>query len=296
MDGGDDVLLNDDKDQPEIEIVAESSKSEVKSAEDGVAELKKRLADSEEAQKRLERERNEAVSRAYQAKNETEDTNLRLIESAKAQVLEGNKFLKREYATALQAQDYERAADIQEAMALNQAKALQLENGAQSLKDRPKEAPAPLDPVEAFISNAKLGPRPAAWIRAHPEYATNERLTQKMIAADNVADGDGFQRGTDAYFERVEEILKVSQRAPTRAVQDEDEDERFSDASRSTSGRQTAPAAIPVSRDVSPSGQRQRLIKLTPDQADAAERSQMTHREWWDEHQKILAERRGYAN
>ena len=70
-------------------------------------------------------------------------------------------------------------------MAANEAKALQLENGKQSLKETPRSAPRPLDPVEAFAT--QLSPRSAAWVRAHPEYATNPKLTQKMIAAHNMA-------------------------------------------------------------------------------------------------------------
>jgi hypothetical protein len=286
-------------DEPKAEIIVESApevtKTEVKTADEGVAELKKRLEASEENTRRLERERNEAVQRAYAAKNETNDTNARLFDSAQAQLVENNKYLKSQYALALQNQDFNAAADIQEAMALNQAKVLQIENGKQALKETPREAP--LDPVEAFISNAKLGPRPAAWIRAHPEYATNQRLTQKMIAADNVADGDGFARGTDEYFARVEEILKINQRAPTRAAQDDDdEDERFSEASRPTSGRQTAPSAIPVSRDVSTSGTRQRTIRLSAAEAEAAELSGISHEEYARNRDAYRAERGGRLN
>lgn len=267
--------------EPVVEIVAESapevSKTAVKTDNEGIAELNRKLKDDNA---RLERERNEAVQRAYQAKNETDDTNVRLFESAQSQITENNKVLKSQYAFALQNQDFALAADIQEAMALNQAKALQLENGKQSLKERPKEQPRPLDPVEAFIANAQLGPRPAAWIRAHPEYATNQRMTQKMIAADNVADGDGFARGTDEYFARVEEILKINQRAPAPAMDDDWRGNQFSEASAPTSGRQTAPAAIPVSRDVSTSGTRQRTIRLSAAEAEAAEMSGITHEEY----------------
>lgn len=271
--------------EPKPDIVIESapevSKTDVKTADEGVAELKKRLEASEDAQRRLERERNEAVKRAYAAKAEADESNKLLFNTSQSQLVEQNKWLKNQFALALQNGDHAAAADLQEAMALNQAKFLQFHNGEQSLKERPREEPPlPLDPVEAFIASAQLGPRPAAWIRAHPEYATNQRMTQKMIAADNVADGDGFARGTDEYFARVEEILKINQRAPTRAVQDDDADDQYSDASKPTSGRQTAPAAIPVSRDVSTSGTRQRTIRLSAAEAEAAEMSGITHEEY----------------
>jgi hypothetical protein len=86
-------------DEPKAEIIVESapevSKTEVKTADEGVAELKKRLEASEENTRRLERERNEAVQRAYAAKNETNDTNARLFDSAQAQLVENNKYLRR---------------------------------------------------------------------------------------------------------------------------------------------------------------------------------------------------------
>lgn len=266
-------------DEPKVEIVAESApevnKTAVKTDNEGIAELNRKLKDDNA---RLERERNEAVQRAYQAKNETDDTNVRLFESAQSQITENNKVLKSQYAFALQNQDFALAADIQEAMALNQAKALQLENGKQSLKERPKEQPRPLDPVEALAG--QLSPRSAAWVRAHPDYATNQRLTQKMIAAHNLALADGHAADTDGYFDSVEDTLKINQRAPTRAAQDGDADDQYSDASRPTSGRQTAPAAIPVSRDVSTSGTRQRTIRLSAAEAEAAEMSGITHEEY----------------
>lgn len=276
-----------------VEIVAESapdiSKTDVKTADDGIAELNKKL---KEDNARLERERNEAVKRAYIAKNEAEESNTILFNSSQTQLVEQNKYLKGQYALALQNQDYNAAADLQEMMALNQAKVLQFHNGEQSIRDRRKEGPPlPLDPVEAFIEGANLGPRPAAWIRAHPEYATNQRLTQKMIAADNVADGDGLTRGTDEYFQRVEEILKINQRAPTRVVQDDGDDTTYSDAARPTSGRQTAPSAIPVSRDVSTSGTRQRTIRLSAAEAEAAEMSGITHEEYARNRDSMRADR-----
>jgi hypothetical protein len=270
--------------EPKVEIVAESAPDVVKTADEGVAELKKRLEVSEEAQRKLERERNEAVKRAHAAKTEVRETNDLLFNKSQADITEQNKYLKSQYAFALQNQDYAAAADIQEALALNQAKSLQIQNGKQALKEEP-----PLDPVEALAS--QLSPRSAAWVRAHPEFATNDRLTRKMIAAHNLALADGHAADTDGYFDSVEDTLKIAQRAPTRAIQDDDGDERFSDASRPTSGRQTAPSAIPVSRDVSTSGTRQRTIRLSAAEAEAAEMSGISHEEYARNRDSYRAER-----
>lgn len=60
--------------EPKVEIVEEEPKVEAAAAEpapapvdDGVAELKKRLEAAEDARQRAERERNEAIQRAYKA-------------------------------------------------------------------------------------------------------------------------------------------------------------------------------------------------------------------------------------
>src|ERR1700722_4984779 len=73
---------------PKVDIVAESApeviKNDVKTADEGVAELKKRLEASEETQRRLERERNEAIKRAYAAKNEADESNKLLFNTSQA--------------------------------------------------------------------------------------------------------------------------------------------------------------------------------------------------------------------
>ena len=95
--------------EPVIETAVKATATEP--ADDGIAELKKRLATAEstakteqEARARAERERNEAVQRAYQAKNENDETSVRLIDSAHSQLVEQNKFHKR-YAEAITSGD-----------------------------------------------------------------------------------------------------------------------------------------------------------------------------------------------
>jgi hypothetical protein len=274
---------SDAKNEPKVEIVAspspESTKNDIKSAEEGVAELKRKLEESETARSKAERERNEAVQRAYTANNEKEDTNLRLIESAIGQVAANSTMLEQAYSDALIAGDTTRAAKIMREMAANEAKALQLQNGKQSLQESPRGPQRPLDPVEAFAS--QLSPKSAAWVRAHPEYATNPKLTQKMIAAHNMAVADGFAADTDDYFESVEEALKINRRAPAPARDDDWSGEQFSDASRGQGGRQVAPSAIPVSRDVSPSGRSTRAVRLTKDEVEIAELTGQTPEQYY---------------
>lgn len=268
--------------EPKIEVVEDLSAQAPTAPlepppplDDGVAELKKRLEASEEARQRAERERNEAVQRAYKADNEKADSDLLAIQGSLERVNEQAKFLKREFSAAMAAQDYDRVAEIQEALSLNKAQALQLQNGVQSLKERPKGAPRPLDPVEAFAS--QLSPKSAAWVRAHPEYVTNPRLNQKMIAAHQLALADGLQADTEDYFSSVEDTLKI---APTRAKVDAEE-EAESPFSGASDGRQRQSPAIPVSRNISPSGQStKRTYRLSVAEVEAAKEMGLTPEEY----------------
>lgn len=273
--------------EPKVEVVAEaaleSSQNGTKSADEGIAELKKRL-------EAVERERNEAVQRAYRANTEKDESDRLFIESQAAQAKANADYLENAYANAVAQGDHLSAAKIARQMAQAEAQILQLQNGAQQLKEKPKDQPRPLDPVEALAT--QLSPRSAAWVRAHPEYATNPRLTQKMIAAHNLAMADGIPVDSDDYFASVEETLKVAQRAPTRAIQDDDGEDQFSGAGRATSGRQAAPAAIPVSRDISPTGSKPRTVRLSPAEVEAAEMSGLTPAEYYANKMALEDDRR----
>ena len=162
---------SDAKNEPKVEIVAspspESTKNDIKSAGSrALRELKRKLEESETARSKAERERNEGGSEGlHTANNEKEDTNLRLIESAIGQVAANSTMLEQASSDALIAGDTTRAAKIMREMAANEAKALQLQNGKQSLQESPRGPQRPLDPVEAFAS--QLSPKSAAWVRAH---------------------------------------------------------------------------------------------------------------------------------
>jgi hypothetical protein len=283
----------EEKDEPEVEIVASPEpaieKSPAKSADEGIAELNRKLKEADDRILKVERERNEAVQRAYAANNEKEATNLSLIESAINQIEANQAILEGNYAAAASQGDMVAVAKIARAMAANEARALQLENGKQSLKEAPRQAPRQLDPVEELAQ--QLSPRSAAWVRAHPEYATSPKLTQKMIAAHNLAMADGLPVDTDDYFASVEDTLKINRRAPARHQEPDEDDERYSDASRSAGGRQVGPSAIPVSRDITPSGRNSRVVRLTKEEAEIAAMTGQTEREYWENKQRVERER-----
>jgi len=265
-DDADDIVVeNVDTDEPEV-------KNDIdKSLEDLKAQLER------ERQARLDAERraHETESSLYQAKNETKSSNLHLVTNAIETVKQTNDVLKANYREAMSVGDYDAAADIQANMVENAAKLQQLEQGRKALEKTPDyEVPDPYmpsDPVEALAS--QLSPRSAAWVRAHPEYATDTKLYQKMLAAHNLAVTDDIEADSDEYFEAIETTLRI-RNAPKPYT-----DDASSQAAKPTQRRSSPPAA-PVSRGGSGTGSRANVVRLTAEEREMASLMGMTEKEY----------------
>jgi hypothetical protein len=190
-------------------------------------------------------------------------------------VSQSNDILKADYREAMSVGDSDRAADIQAEMASNQAKLLQLHQGKEALENQPR-TPQPQvynpDPVEALAS--QLSPRSASWVRAHPEYATDQRLYQKMLAAHNLAVADGIQADTDEYFREIEGTLRIN-----RSESHSDYSDPTQQAAQVTQ-RRSAPPAAPVSRSGTAPGTRPNTVRLTAQQIEMAELMGMTPQQY----------------
>lgn len=241
-----------------------------------IEKLQKKLKKERERRKDAERQAQLASYEAQKASYQVEDSNLTLVTNAIETLKRDNEYLKAAYKESMSVGDFDKAAEIQEAMSGNSAKLLQLENGKNVMESRPKQMPqAPVDPVEAMAS--QLSPRSAKWIRKNPQFATDPRLTQKMIAAHNLAVADGYQADSDDYFNYVEDILRVKQM--TRQEDDDDEDSALSEASMPKS-RRSPPVAAPVSRSSSAPGQRPNVVRLTSEEREIAKFNRMTDQEY----------------
>jgi hypothetical protein len=263
--------------EPEIKVEKAEEKIPVVAPEDGIETLRRQL----EAEKRLrleaEHRANEAAQQAHSARGEVEDSHLHLINNAISTLRRENDILKSNYRAAMASGDFDSAADIQEGMASNAAKLLQLENGKSSMEAAPRREPppvyqAPSDPVEAFV--ATLTPRSADWVRRHPECVHNPRLTRKMIAAHDLVVADDIKADTDEYFSAIESILGISSQRYEAPAE--------SPLSGASSGaqRQSAPPAAPVSRSGTANGTRSNVVRLTPEQREMAQMMGMTDTEY----------------
>ena len=253
----------EDKPEPRVDDVA-----------DQLLRLKEQLAGEQRARQAAEERANTLAQSEHRSKSEAQDANVHLIGNAIAVVEGQNENLKAQYRQAVVDQDADAMADIQMAMASNAAKLAKLEDGKAALEAAPKpEAPRPVvsDQVEALAS--QLTPRSAAWVRAHPEYATDPAKYQKMLAAHNLAVADGIAPDSDAYFESVEDVLRINRAAPAAS------DDAMADAATVTQ-RRSAPPAAPVSRSGATPGTKPNRVTLSADEREMASMMGMTDVEY----------------
>tara|TARA_R110002126_G_scaffold119099_3_gene259793 strand:+ start:1010 stop:1900 length:891 start_codon:yes stop_codon:yes gene_type:complete len=272
------IHLDEPKKAKEVEIeIVKAEDVSVKTRPDlppEVRELKFQLEQEKLARAQAEQHAKMAAQREYMAKNEVTDTNLSLINNAIGSTQQDTAYLKSGYREAMATGDYDRAAEIQQRMSDNAARLLQLENGKDALERQGRQvAPQyqqPMDPVEALA--AQLSPRSAAWVRNNPQFATEPRLFQKMIAAHNLALADGLQPDTDDYFATVEETLRIRRPEPTY------EDPMAQSAS--VTQRRSAPPAAPVSRGGNGTGSNPNRVTLSAAEREMAQMMGMTNQEY----------------
>lgn len=254
----------------EAVIVEEQTAAEPKeiTLEEGVDDLKARLQAAETRAKAAEQARHRAEMEAYAARGTVQETNLHLVSNAIDTLRQSNEIAKANYKAAMANGDYDAAAQYQEEISGHAAKLLQLEQGKQVLENTPAPA-APVqrttDPVEAFAQ--LLSPRSADWVRRHPQYVTDPRLNQKMIAAHNMVVADGHAADTDEYFAAVESLLNVRKASS---------EETMSEASQPTARRSAPPPAAPVSRETRGGN----IVRLTAEEREMASMMKMTPEEY----------------
>jgi hypothetical protein len=190
--------------------------------EEGLENLKAQLEAEKQARFDAEKRAYEASANAVRASNEVQEVNLHLMNSAIETIKQNSEILKANYRDAMTIQDYDRAAYIQHEMTVNSSKLLDLEQGKVSLEQTPKKQVSDIsknsDPVETLAS--QLTPRSANWIRKNPQYATNPKLYQKMVAAHQLVINDDIETESDEYFEKVESLLGIRQRDSQENYQD----------------------------------------------------------------------------
>jgi len=269
----------------------EQSQSAELSPEAGLEKLKKQLEDEQKARIGAENARMAAEQRAQEAaeaerkaKTEVQTTQLDFLTNAIATATSNKAILKSEYAAALAAQDYEKAADVQSQMSENAARLIALEQGKKDLEKAPKpQLRQPTDLLHQVV--AQLTPQSAAWVRAHPEWASSPQKYNELVKVHELVTARGLKPDTEEYFRAIERTLEIS--APehagnghgARRVEIADDDPTV-DAAREVAPRRTAPPAAPVTRSGNGAGGRQNVVTLTPEQLEMAALNKQTPEEY----------------
>ena len=279
---GADKKVVDAGDIPGVDEVLEGLKRQL-------AEKDSRLAEADAGRAAAEATARRAVDTATRAQTDVRSTNLSMVVNAIETTKREAEILEANLANAMSQGDFQASAKIQRMLAGNEAKLVQLETGKEAMDAEAKQPirrmEVPTDPVEALAS--QLSPRSASWVRAHPEYARDPRLQQRMMAAHNLAiTGESpLAPDTDAYFEHVEGTLGL------RKAAEDDNVEVLSEASSATQ-RRAAPPSAPVSRTGRGDGKQPNRVTLTKEEVEIAEMNGMTPREYAEQKMKLQKEGR----
>lgn len=272
------LLIDDEAPSPKEKAKPQPKAKPAGDADGGIAALKRENADLAAQRNAEAAARRQAEAEADKARTEVKATQETAINSALAAAKTEADTLQAQITAALESGEYKQAGEIQRKLARAEATILRYEDAKAELeaqkKAAPVEKPAPqqhADPFENYVS--KLSPRAQSWMRDHKEYATDQKLNAKLIAAHHVAVSEDYTVDSPAYFERIEEHLGLRDIAA-----DEDVDDGDKPAQEARSPRHSAP----VTRDtptLTSTGTRNR-VTLSRAEVEMAEALGMTREEY----------------
>jgi len=276
--------MADENDTDEAEIETNETDKTL-GVDEGIDDLKAKLAAAEARANAAEARASTAASQVDLAQDEVQRSNLTVITGAIEQLNGRREQLKADYANHMAAGDFAAAAGVNSEMADVATKLFSLENGKVAIETAPKRearraAATSSDPVERNIAQWGLSPKSADWVRRHPEYATDDAKTKKMVLADNMAVLNDLERESPEYFAFVEKTLGIGhtdqRREPAGDVAVKDVDATSAAAAPVRRRDAAPPPAAPASRGNSNG----RIRTLTAAQAEAAKISNMTNEEY----------------
>lgn len=239
------------------------SPTPIVTADEGIESLKEQVARAQRdsANRLAEKDRviADAFKRASDAEREVTVVKKDQVGTIIDSLMKDKEAARRDYQAAMEGGDYAKAADAQDRLSLSNARIVEAERGKLALEDeaknhRPVAVQSVTDPVETMAGS--LSPRSASWVRSHPDYARDPRLTRQMVRAHEDAIDEGHAPDSDGYFGFIETKLGVGR------------------PQRQESGRDMnrAPVAAPVGRDIAqaPGQNRPGTVTLSPNEVRAA--------------------------
>ena len=170
---------------------------------------------------------------------------------------------RRDYRIAMEAGDFDKAAEAQDRISTAAARIVKAEEGKFELDEQAKRPPAQASASDApsvveAVARTMGTQRSADWVRRHPEVVVNGSLSSKALEAHYAAVNEGLEPDSDRYFQAIESRLKPQQVATPI------DPARGRDMSQSVSA--------PVARDAPqvPGAQRPGSIRLEPHEVQTA--------------------------
>jgi len=281
------------KDQPEFVVedtspaqeTASGAKTAELSPEEGIEDLKRKLAAETAARQAAERHAYMQAQQAAGATRQVDNSNLALVNGSLEQHRGASSMLKEKYAQAAAAGDHALMADINEQMMGIHARIQSLEAGRMQLEQQarqpqPQIQPPPVDIAAGLVQTlAQNGaPRSAEWVARNRHLVGDQRGYQKLMAAHSLAVANGVIPETDEYFEEIAKTMEPPQRREAPVQQQEAAQPIMSAASAPVQRRSSPPAAAPVTRNGATGNPR--VIRLSEDQKEAARISGLTPEEY----------------
>lgn len=244
-------------------------------ADDAQKKIDEERRRADDAEVRARRDRDDA-SRARQdaqtARTErNDDRKIALTNAVTTQtaLLDG---FETEYASAMEAGDFKKAAAAQRKMAVAAAELKQIEAGVSSIDDEPAsdrgakktegrvERTQSDDPFEKYVT--QFSSKAEAWLRKHPEAVTDKSKNSRVLSAHHKAEADGVKIDSDEYFQRLDEEMGYSDRAADAVRRDNPTDDP-------PERRTTSMRSAPVSRGNGTGGS-SNTVSLTSGEVEAA--------------------------
>lgn len=245
---------------------------------DGASTLEAQLEASKEAT-RQERDRaiaaeareREALADRDRLRTAGADTEKELLNTSLANAQAAQASAKAAFKTAFEAGDPDGMAEANAGIARAatdirnyESAAAVADEDAKIEKDAPRQEPH-IDIITAIDRMPNLVPKERDWLKAHPEVLTDPGSIRELDVGYNRAIRAGHKRGTDTYFQYLDEFLGYAK--PAKADADAEDHDDHNDERPSI-------VSAPVTRDSrsSLSGRPtvSTKIMLTPEQRDLA--------------------------
>jgi hypothetical protein len=276
-----------DGNAPEVEIVVEAApegeQSLVLGAEEGIDVLRDRLEKAKERLAAEKQARLEAEQHVNRANMEVKENQMHLVANAIDVLGREREIIKNNIKELMSIGDYDRVVDLQEMLAINNSKLMELETGFKEMRNQP--APQPPKPPEAsdIVDNLirQVTPRSANWLEKNRDYLTDTKALRVMERAHGDALDNDIEPDSNEYFKFIEKRLGIAKPQRVERYQEFDDDEPVMSAASSATQRRSAPPAAPVSRSAQ-AGTNQRTVRLTPDQIEAAKISGLSPQKYYE--------------